>query len=284
MFNAARWLPATLASVRKQTLTDWEHILVDDGSSDGSLKIAEAAADEDPRIRVVRVKRNGGSPQARNIALEAARGRFVAFLDADDLWLPDKLASCVGWMIEHGYDFIYHDYRHISDDGLRMGALVTGPDELTFQSLHTRRGTGCLTVVIDRKQIPNLRFPPLQYPYRAEDFCLWTSLIEKGHIGHRMPADLARYRLSPASRSARKLRGALNVWRIYRNYSHLSIYRTAVCWIQYAWNSSWLHWRARPRERILLEEEKVLVSSEVCGGEVPQHAQIFDHEDRNGEG
>lgn len=246
VYNAARWLPETLASVRAQTLTDWEQILVDDGSTDASIAIAEAASHEDTRFRPLRTPRNLGPSAARNLAIDAARGRFIAFLDADDLWLPEKLARSVEWLTAHRYSFIYHDYRHISSDGSRVGALVKAPEKLDLRTLHTRRGTGCLTVVIDREQVPVLAFPAIA-PYHAEDFCLWAQLIREGHTGCRLPADLARYRLSLKSRSANKLEGAINAWHLYRKISRLSIPRAALWWSQYAWNALVLHLHAIPR-------------------------------------
>jgi teichuronic acid biosynthesis glycosyltransferase TuaG len=246
VYNAARWLPETLATVQAQTLTDWEQILIDDGSTDESVAIVTAAAREDPRFRLVRASQNGGPAIARNHGLEAARGRFIAFLDADDLWLPEKLARCVEWMTSNRYAFIYHDYRHLSHDGTHIGHLVTGPDELNLCSLHTRRGTGCLTVVLDRQLIKDVRFPPIS-PRHAEDFCLWTKLIRQGHIGHRLSLDLARYRLSPHSRSSNKLGSALNAWHLYRDISGLSMFVAVSWWVRYAWNGFWLHLHARPR-------------------------------------
>ena len=246
VYNAARWLPETLASVRAQTLTDWEQILVDDGSTDNSVAIIEAAAREDARIRLLHTPRNVGPSGARNLAISAACGRFIAFLDADDLWLPEKLERCIPWMIERNYAFIYHDYRHISNDGSRVGALVKAPELLDLRTLHTRRGTGCLTVVIDRERIPVLGFPAIA-PYRAEDFCLWAQLIRAGHTGRRLPLDLARYRLSLNSRSANKLESAINAWHLYRKTSRLSVPRAALWWSQYAWNAFVLHVQAIPR-------------------------------------
>jgi teichuronic acid biosynthesis glycosyltransferase TuaG len=246
VYNAARWLPETLASVRDQTFTDWEQILVDDGSTDESVAIIEAARREDPRFRLIRTVRNMGPSAARNLALRAALGRFIAFLDADDLWLPEKLERSIQWMTEHHYSFIYHDYRHLSHDGARVGKIVRGPDTLTTRALHTRRGTGCLTVVVDREAVQEFAFPPVA-PFHAEDFCLWANLIRAGHIGHRMPEDLARYRLSPHSRSANKLRSALNAWHLYRHVSKLPLLRATIWWTRYAWNSFWLHRHAVPR-------------------------------------
>jgi teichuronic acid biosynthesis glycosyltransferase TuaG len=249
VYNAAPWLRETLDSVRTQTLTDWEQIMVDDGSSDNSVAIAEAAAQQDVRFRLIRTPRNMGPSAARNLAIDAARGRFIAFLDADDLWLPEKLARSVAWITSRGYSFIYHDYRHMSHDGLRVGALIKTPEKLDWRTLHTRRGTGgCVSIVIDRKRIPVFRFPPIA-PYRAEDFCLWAQIIRDGHIGHRLPADLARYRLSPKSRSANKLKGSINAWHLYREVSLLPIPLAAYWWLQYAWSALTLYHRARPRER-----------------------------------
>ncbi len=246
VFNASRLLPETITSVQAQTFTDWEHLLVDDGSTDDSAAVVQAAAKRDSRIRLLRTPRNLGPSEARNFGIDAARGRFVALLDSDDLWLSPKLEESLAWILSHGYDFIYHDYRHISYDGARVGRLVHGPDELNLRTLHTRRGTGCLTAVIDRDRIPSLRFPRVA-PLHAEDFCLWSQLIRQGHIGHRLAADLARYRLVPNSRSARKLESARNAWQVYRQFSNLSFTKAGFWWLQYAWNAFWLHRLAAPR-------------------------------------
>jgi teichuronic acid biosynthesis glycosyltransferase TuaG len=247
VYNATRWLPETLDTVRAQTLTDWEQILVDDGSTDNSFAIIEAAAREDSRFRLLSTPRNGGPSAARNFALEAARGRFIAFLDADDLWLPEKLARSVEWITGQNYPFIYHDYRHMSNDGSHIGALIKAPEVLDMRTLHTRRGHGgCLSMVIDRAQVAGFHFPAEHRYFLHEDFCAWLSLIRQGHIGHRLPADLGRYRLSTTSRSANRLRGAINTWKIYREISNLPPLNAALWWTRYAWNSFWLHRYARP--------------------------------------
>jgi glycosyltransferase involved in cell wall biosynthesis len=246
VYNAARWLQETFESVRSQTLTDWEMICVDDGSTDGSLAILEKASAEDPRFRVMRMPSNGGPSEARNLALSAARGRFIAFLDADDLWLPEKLARCVEWMTEHRFGFIYHDYRHLSNDGSLVGSLVSGPEVLDMHTLHTRRGTGgCLSVVIDRELVPEFHFPRGR-DFKHEDFIGWLKIIQLGQLGHRLPADLGRYRLSADSRSSNKLKAIRDTWRIYRDFSKLSRLRAFNWWVQYVWNSFWLYIHARP--------------------------------------
>jgi glycosyltransferase involved in cell wall biosynthesis len=247
VYNAARWLPETIATVLAQTLPDWEQILVDDGSTDDSREIIKAAAAKDSRFRLLCTAGRKGPSMARNLALDAAQGRFIAFLDADDVWHPEKLARSVEWMTTHGYGFIYHDYRHMSFDGALLGPLITGPEVLDFRTLHTRRGHGgCLSIVIDRERVANFRFPA-NYRYTHEDFVGWLSIINQGENGHRLPIDLGRYRLSAHSRSSNKRRAVMDTWRIYREYSRLPLLRAAQWWTIYLWNSFWLYQRARPR-------------------------------------
>lgn len=248
MFNARAWLPALFETTRGQQFQRFEHLLVDDCSSDGSVEEALRLGAGDERVKVLRMPRNGGPAAARNMAIEAAGGRFLAFLDADDLWLPQKLERQLGWMKQQGHAFTYHDYRHMSHDGKRLGAVVSGPDVLTLKSLHTHRGTGgCLSVMVDTQQLPWFRFPDLQRSL-PEDFLAWLAIIQRGHHGHRLPHDLGRYRLTPASRSSNKLAAALAVWHLYRRVERLPISTAVSWWSQYAWNARRLYKRARPVE------------------------------------
>lgn len=247
VFNSAPWLNEMLESVRKQTFSDWEHILVDDRSTDGSDRMVECAAKLDSRIRFLRMQQNGGPAKARNRAIEEARGRYLAFLDADDLWLEQKLELCLQFMQENQYPFVYHAFRYLSSDGRSAGALVCGPTELNFRTLHVRRGIGdCMSVMIDREQIPDFRFVG-QGGKTHEDWQAWLSLVKSGHAGHLLRKDLGRYRKSDGSRNAGKLAAARLVWQLYRNYEKLPRLQAASWWTQYAWNSFWLQLRSRPR-------------------------------------
>jgi teichuronic acid biosynthesis glycosyltransferase TuaG len=188
----------------------------------------------------------------RNIALDVARGRYIAFIDADDLWLPEKLARSIAWMVTHNYCFIYHDYRHFTHIGGEVGAVIAGPEELNLRTQHTRRGVNCVGVVIDRQKIPGFRFVEGLYRYHHEDFIAWLNLLQRGYVGHRLPADLGRYRLSKKSLGANKFAAAVRTWRIYRDLSKLPFSRAASWWMQYGWNSFWLRRHARPRKTGLL--------------------------------
>ena len=149
-------------------------------------------------------------------------------------------------MKQRGHAFTYHDYRHMSHDGMRFGAVVSGPDVLTLKSLHTRRGTGgCLSVMIDTQQLPWFRFPELQRSM-PEDFLAWLTITQSGHHGHRLPEDLGCYRLTPASRSSNKLAAALAVWRLYRQVEKLPAPTALSWWLQYVWNARQLYKRSQP--------------------------------------
>ena len=246
VYNAARWLPETLESVRVQTMLSWEHILVDDGSTDESVSIIQHAGTADPRIRLLRTRGKMGPAAARNLALANAQGRYLAFLDADDLWLPEKLVCCLDWMQAHDSSFVFHDYRHMSSDGIRLGAVISGADQLNLRTLHTRRGHGCLCMVFDRKRVEDLCFP-IGARAKHEDFLAWLRIIKQGHVGHRVPHDLGRYRVSESSRNANKLHAAYNTWLIYRSASKLPLPRAISWWTQYAWNAFRMYRYARPQ-------------------------------------
>lgn len=247
VFNAVEFLADALRSVQRQTLSEWEHILIDDGSTDGSFELMEEAAAADSRLRLLRTQGRIGPAKARNRGLECTRGKYIAFLDGDDLWLPQKLERCLEWMKANNYTFIYHDYRHLSRDGKKTGGVVSGPDRLDLQSLHSRRGVGsCLTVVLDWERLPDFRFP-VDHEDLNEDFVAWLRLVKAGHVGHRLPEDLGRYRLSEGSRNGNRIASAVACWRIYRSESNLPFSLALNWWTQYAWNAFWMHRRAVPR-------------------------------------
>lgn len=246
-YNAKRWLVEVVAVTKSQTLTDFEHLLADDSSTDGGLDDLRPMIDADPRYRILTMATNGGPSVTRNLALSVARGRYIAFLDADDIWLPEKLAQQVEWMKQTGHAFTFHDYRFTSHDGELVGDVVRGPDLLTLHTLHTRRGVGCLSVMIDSWQVKDFQFPNLRQQAMPEDFVAWMSIIKTGHLGHRLPLDLGRYRLSNNSRSANKVNASKGLWLVLRLIEKLPLILSVAYWCCYAWGAFRLHRRAKPK-------------------------------------
>jgi len=225
-YNAARFVAETIASAQAQTMPDWEMIVVDDRSTDDTAAIVERIAAADPRVRLVRQPANAGPAEARNAALDHARARFVAFLDSDDLWLPEKLERQLAFMAETGCALSYTAYRRIDRDGGRTGALIRVPARLRYADLLKNTAIATLTAMVDRGQTGELRMIEAGY----DDFVLWLSILRRGFVAHGLREDLARYRVvGGGSVSGRPLRSAGWVWRIYRDHERLGLLRSAWC-------------------------------------------------------
>jgi teichuronic acid biosynthesis glycosyltransferase TuaG len=217
VWNAAATLAETIASVQAQTAPDWEMLLVDDGSRDGSRALAEAAAAADPRLRVVGWRDNRGAAAARNAGIRAARGRFIAFLDADDLWRPEKLAVQLA-ALEAGAPFVFSSYRRIDAAGRPLG-IVRAPARISYRELLRGNAIGCLTAIYDREALGRVEMPDLR---RRQDFGLWLLLLERTPHATGLPEVLADYRVRRGSLSADKLAALRDNWAFYRGFARLS--------------------------------------------------------------
>lgn len=224
-WNASRTISDTIASVQAQTLPDWEILVVDDCSTDKTAEIVEDIARSDGRIRLIRQQENGGPALARQVALDHASGRFVAFLDSDDLWLPPKLERQIAFMQEREAALSYTAFRRISEDGQRIGRIHSVPATLTYRELLANTAIACLTAMIDRKVAGEIRIENVPY----DDFALWLSILKRGHVAYGLQEDLARYRVRVGSVSSRPLRSAGWVWDIYRKVERLSFAEAAFC-------------------------------------------------------
>lgn len=235
LYNAARYVAECIQSVREQTFSDWEHIIVEDGSQDGSWEAACAAAQGSDRVRLLRQAANSGPAAARNAALAAARGRYFAFLDADDLWLPEKLERQLRFMQAHDLAISYTRYRRVSPDG-SLGPVIRVPLRLTYKEMLIYTGVaGGLTIMLDRTKVGDVRMPEV----KSEDLALWLSILRRGFVARGLSDDLGRYRLHGASVSSNKLKTVASVWNIYRNLEQLSLPRSAWCLGNYVFGA-WL--------------------------------------------
>jgi len=235
-FVAERFLDATLASVQAQSFADWECLVVDDCSPDGTAEVARRAAERDPRIRLLRHDSNLGAAVARNTGLAAARGRYVAFLDADDLWLPQKLERQLAFMAARPEAAIsYTAFRRIDESGERVGRLLGVPRELTWRQLMKNTAIANLTTLVDREKTG-----PFQMTQRGyDDLILWLTLLRRGCRALGLNEDLARYRVVPGSLSSRPSRSATWVWRIYRKEMGLSPVDALWCLGHYGARALW---------------------------------------------
>jgi glycosyltransferase involved in cell wall biosynthesis len=239
-FDAATTLEATIASVLAQTRTDWEMLIADDGSTDATAAIAAAWAARDPRIRLLPGPGRAGPAAARNRAIRAARGRFIAFLDADDRWRPEKLARQIAFMQAEATPFSFTAYRRENASGHDLGT-VHAPAAVDHATLLRGNVIGCLTAIYDTAHFGKVEMPPL--PLR-QDYALWLTLLRRGGVARGLDEVLADYRVRADSLSGSKLRAARGTWRVLRREG-LPLPRALWCFGHYAFGG--LRRRAQDR-------------------------------------
>lgn len=232
-WKAASYIVETIASVQAQTYSNWEMLIVDDCSPDNTCEIIEELSAQDDRIRLIRRPENGGPARARNGALLHARGRWVAFLDSDDLWLPTKLATQLAFHKAQGGVISFTEYRRISSDSQRAGHLIRVPSRLTYDDLLSNTAIATSTVLIDRQLTGEFEMLPIYY----DDFGCWLELLRSGGFAAGLNQDLMRYRVVEGSVSRNKWRSALEVWKTYRQVENLNIFRSTWHFSFYFFNA-----------------------------------------------
>ena len=224
LYNAASTIRETIDSVINQTYNNWEMIIVDDCSKDNSAEIVEEYCKLDKRIVLVRSPSNGGTAVSRNIATEKARGRFIAFLDADDMWKPNKLELQIKFMTTNGYSFCYSNYDIKKENG-DVALFRPKKEFLSYKNLLKRNDIGCLTVIYDCSKIGKV-YMPLDAPKR-EEYAAWLDCTKKGVIPFKIDESLAVYRLGSSTLTSNKLNMIKYHYRVYRNHEKFGPIRSA---------------------------------------------------------
>lgn len=228
--NSAEYIEQTIESVKSQTYQHWELLIVDDCSSDDTVKLAAAFSQQDSRIKVLTLSSNLGPAGSRNYALNLAKGRFIAFLDSDDLWAPTKLTLQIEFMLTHNHPFTYTAYQKISEQGQLLDTMGV-PSRLDYTTLLKTCYIGCLTVIYDTEYFGKVAMPLIR---KSQDFGLWLLLIKQSGYAAGLTEPLAFYRLRSNSNTANKWQAAAFTWRIYRQIAALSLLQSAYYFAQYA--------------------------------------------------
>lgn len=230
LYNASKFLRATVLSVQNQTCDSWELILVDDCSTDNSLELALELAAEDSRIRVISLEKNSGAAVARNAAVKVSTGRYIAFLDSDDLWLPKKLEAQYSFMKRNNAVFCYSAYEKINEEGVCFGR-VDVPSFISYDMLLKTCVIGCLTAVYDTEYFGRVEMPLIR---KRQDFGLWLKLLKKVDYAYGIREPLAQYRVRPDSISSNKLNAARYTWKLYRDVERLNLFKSCYYFSHYA--------------------------------------------------
>lgn len=187
-FNAASLLQETIESVQAQSFTDWELIIIDDGSMDSTIPIAERSALQDTRIRIIRLAEHGGTANARNKGMNAGTGRYTAFINAGDIWLPNKLEQQLAFMTENESAISCTAWRRFHVGTKQTGRLHKAPKRITFDSLLLFDSVHISTVMIDHQLLGQMRFDH-NFATHA-NLALWLSITKSGFDIHYLPIDL----------------------------------------------------------------------------------------------
>ncbi len=231
VYNAEAFVAEAIDSVLAQTYDDWELLVCDDCSTDSSNRIIATYAERDPRIRLMRLDTNGGAAVARNTALRAARGRYIAFLDCDDLWKPSKLERQLAFMREHCYAFTFTQYETMSQDGQLHGRVLRMPERLSYKQYLANTAIGCLTVMVDRELTGDFAMPAIR---TRQDMATWLLLLRRVDYAYALQENLSTYRHVSGSISSSKLKAAKQVWRVYRQVEGLGLLRSLYSFVGYA--------------------------------------------------
>jgi len=230
--NSEKFIAHTIESVLKQTYPDWEMLIIDDKSTDNTLEIINKY--KDPRIKIIPLQKNVGAAEARNIGLRNAKGRFIAFLDSDDLWAQYKLEKQLKFMLENNYSFTFSSYQLMNEDGSIINKIIRAPKILTYENYLRNTAIGCLTVIIDKEKTGYFEFPNIK---SSHDMGLWLDIMKRGFNAYGYDQILAYYRLSVNSISSNKLKSAKTVWYVYRKIEKLNFLKSFCCFSCYAFNS-----------------------------------------------
>ena len=231
-YNTAKYIAESIRSVLVQTYEKWELLIVDDCSTDNTDEIVKPfLADE--RIRYFKNEINSGAAISRNKALREAKGKWIAFLDSDDLWLPEKLERQISFMTANDYKFSYTDYEKIDEESESLHVLVGGPNNVTKKVMYRYCYIGCLTVMYDSEFMGTIQIKDIK---KNNDYAMWLQLCKKANC-YLLPENLAKYRIRKKSISHDKLSKKL---KSHYDLFHYCDEKPAIVAFWFAcWNMFW---------------------------------------------
>ena len=227
-YNAAAFIAQSIDSVLQQSYSNWELLITDDRSSDNTIEIINQYVAKDDRIKLFIQPQNGGAGKARNNSIAQANGDYIAFLDSDDLWYPEKLEKQIAFMQQSGAALTYTGYRKFTEAGLQ--GVVTPPKKVNYRKLLNSNVIGCLTAIYDAKQLGKVYMPSIR---KRQDMALWLSILKKTPWAYGLTETLAQYRVD-SGMSKNKFEMLKWQWRLYREVEGLGIMRAAKCQVKYA--------------------------------------------------
>jgi len=232
-YNSEKFLDECISSVLNQSYQNWEMLIVDDNSSDNSCALINSYSKRDDRIKPLFLNENLGPAMARNNAITNAKGKYIAFLDSDDIWLPEKLELQINFMKKNNYSFVFSSYSVISDDG-KPKYTISVPEKITYKRYLKNTIIGCLTVMLDKEKFKNIKMPNLR---SSHDMATWLNLLKECGCAYGIQQKLAIYRDHKSSNTSNKFKAAYDVWNVYREHEKLNLLYSIYNFVIYAINA-----------------------------------------------
>ncbi|PHS40071.1 MAG: glycosyl transferase [Sulfurovum sp.] len=233
-YKSEQFLAATIDSVINQTFKEWELIIIDDCSPDNSNKIIGEYMEQSEKIKLISLKSNSGPAIARNRGIQEAKGRYIAFLDSDDLWHLDKLSKQISFMQEQDIALSYTSYYRIKETSGKIIYQFYVPEKVDYSELLKQNIIGCLTAIYDTKKIGKVYMPDID---KRQDFGLWLSILKKVPYAYGITEPLAYYRVRSASVSSNKILASKYNWKLYREVEKLPLYKAIYYFGWYTYKS-----------------------------------------------
>ena len=233
-YNSVQFIEESIKSILDQTYENWELIVVDDLSTDESVQIIESKIVRDIRIKLIKLIKNSGPAVARNRAIKEAKGRYIAFLDSDDLWTPDKLSRQISFMQEHDVALSYTGYYQIEEKSGEVIDQIHVRQKVDYSELLKQNIIGCLTAIYDTKKIGKVYMPKIR---KRQDFGLWLKILKRVPYAYGIDEPLAYYRVRTSSVSSNKMLASKYNWKLYREIENLPLYKAIYYFGWYTYRS-----------------------------------------------
>lgn len=231
-YNCGKYIEESILSVINQTLQDWELQIVDDCSSDNTFEILKPYLEKYPNIHYYCLKKNSGPAVARTEAIKRSKGKYIAFLDSDDIWMPEKLQKQISFMETNYYLFSCTAYRQMNENGETLNIAYIPPEKTNYKKMiRLSNPIGNLTVMYNQERLGKFEVPPIK---KRNDFALWLQILKKTDYCYGMNEVLGMYRVGRKdSVSSNKLKQAKYHWQLYHGIEKHNLFRSfyeLCCW------------------------------------------------------
>ena len=229
-FNSEKFISETIQSVQNQTYTNWEMIIVDDCSTDNTANLVTEKAQLDKRITFIRLNENSGPAKARNAGIEKVSGKYMTFLDADDIWFPEFISTSIETIIAKNIFFVFSSYRRSNEKLEFVYSDFIVPEKVTYTDILKSNSISCLTAFIDIEKLGKKRMPDI---FKRQDMGLWLQYLKEIPFAYGIQKPMAIYRIRENSLSRKKSKLLKYQWQFYREVEHLSILQS--CYYMINW-------------------------------------------------